>query len=40
MTYTVYHGDCLEVLPTLSADSVDTIITDPPYGLWRIAGGA
>lgn len=27
------HGDCLEVLRTLSADTVDTVITDPPYGL-------
>lgn len=33
MTYTLYHGDCLDILPTLAADSVDTIITDPPYGL-------
>jgi DNA modification methylase len=26
-------GDCLEVMATLDANSVDTIITDPPYGL-------
>jgi hypothetical protein len=25
------HGDCLEVLPTLEAGSVDAIISDPPY---------
>ncbi len=30
---TIYCGDCLEVLPRLGADSVDTCITDPPYGL-------
>jgi len=24
-------GDCLEVLPTLAAGSVDAVITDPPY---------
>jgi DNA modification methylase len=30
---TVIQGDCLEVMPTLPADSVDAIITDPPYGL-------
>jgi len=24
-------GDCLEVLPTLPANSVDAVITDPPY---------
>jgi DNA modification methylase len=26
-------GDSLAVLPTLAADSVDAIVTDPPYGL-------
>lgn len=26
-------GDCLTVLPTLPADSVDSCVTDPPYGL-------
>jgi site-specific DNA-methyltransferase (adenine-specific) len=31
-TVTLYHGDCLEVLPTLAADSVHVIVTDPPYG--------
>ena len=30
---TIYHGDCRDVLPTLSADSVDLIVTDPPYGV-------
>lgn len=30
---TLYCGDCLEVLPTLAAGSVDSIVTDPPYGL-------
>ena len=33
MTYTLHHGDCLQVMPTLEANSVDTIVTDPPYGL-------
>lgn len=27
------HGDSLAVLPLLAADSVDAIVTDPPYGL-------
>ena len=27
----VIHGDTLKVLPTLDADSVDAVITDPPY---------
>lgn len=29
---TIYHGDCLEVLPALDAASIDAVITDPPYG--------
>ena len=32
MTVTLYHGDCLEILPTLEAGSIDAVITDPPYG--------
>jgi len=28
----IIHGDCLEVLPTLAAGSVDCVVTDPPYG--------
>lgn len=28
---TIYHGDCLKILPCLV--DVDTIIADPPYGL-------
>jgi site-specific DNA-methyltransferase (adenine-specific) len=33
MSNKLHHGDCLEVMPTLDADSVDSIISDPPYGL-------
>ena len=29
----VIHGDCLEVLRTLPDNSVDAVVTDPPYGL-------
>lgn len=29
----IKHGDCLEIMPTLDANSIDTIITDPPYGI-------
>lgn len=29
----IYCGDCLEVMPELELDSIDSIITDPPYGL-------
>jgi site-specific DNA-methyltransferase (adenine-specific) len=30
-TVRLIHGDCLEVLKTLDAGSVDAVITDPPY---------
>jgi len=33
MTTTLYHGDCLEIMQTMSDNSIDSIITDPPYGL-------
>ena len=33
MTVKLYLGNCLEIMPTLAADSVDAVITDPPYGL-------
>ena len=29
----VIHGDCLETLKTLEDNSIDSIVTDPPYGL-------
>lgn len=29
--YTLIQGDCLQVLPTLPADSVQCVITSPPY---------
>ncbi|HEY3320863.1 MAG TPA: site-specific DNA-methyltransferase [Planctomycetota bacterium] len=28
---TLYHGDCLRILDELPSDSVDAVITDPPY---------
>lgn len=27
----IFHGDCLEWLPTLNSNSVDMILSDPPY---------
>lgn len=33
---TIYHGDCVEVLPTL--DRADLVATDPPYGIGAASG--
>jgi DNA modification methylase len=27
------HGDCLQKMQKFEANTIDTIITDPPYGL-------
>jgi DNA modification methylase len=35
----ILHGDCLEVLKTLADNSVDAVVTDPPYGI-RFMGKA
>lgn len=35
----IHHGDCLEVMKTLEPNSVDCVVTDPPYG-WRFMGKA
>lgn len=32
-TFTLHHGDCLETLRAMLDNSVDSIVTDPPYGL-------
>lgn len=30
---TLYHGDCIDVMRTMPDNSIDSIVTDPPYGL-------
>lgn len=30
---TLYHGDCLDILPLLPSGSVDAVVTDFPYGV-------
>jgi site-specific DNA-methyltransferase (adenine-specific) len=39
-TITIYHGNCLELLPQLPAGRVDVVITDPPYGETALAWDA
>jgi site-specific DNA-methyltransferase (adenine-specific) len=29
----IHYGDLFDVLPTLAADSIDSCVTDPPYGI-------
>ena len=36
MSVRILQGDCLEILPTLDADSIDSVVTDPPYHLTSI----
>lgn len=37
---TLYHGDALEVLPTLAAGSITAVITDPPYIIGAVSAGS
>lgn len=39
MTYTLHHGDCLEVMAGMEAGSVDCIVTSPPYNQLEQTGG-
>jgi hypothetical protein len=29
----IHHGDLFDVLPTITAESIDSAVTDPPYGI-------
>ncbi|WP_423459949.1 DNA-methyltransferase [Ottowia sp. VDI28] len=37
--YRLLHGDCCALLRTFADSSVDSIVTDPPYGLTSNGGG-
>jgi len=37
--WAVYHGDCREVMRTLDPESIDSIVTDPPYALGFMGKG-
>lgn len=35
---TIFHGSCLDVLPTLQDESIDLIFADPPYNIGKTFG--
>lgn len=39
LTYTLYQGDCRKILPMLKSESIDLIITSPPYYKVKEYGG-
>lgn len=36
---TIYHGDALDLLPTLTTASVAAVVTDPPYVIGAVSAG-
>lgn len=34
----IYHADCRNILPLLEPESVDLVLTDPPYGISYTSG--
>lgn len=36
---TIYHGDCMEVMPQIRDASVDVVVTSPPYNMGLVPGG-
>ena len=30
---TINHGDCLDLLQNVPSNSIDLVVTDPPYGI-------
>ena len=32
----LYHGDCLDIMKTLPDNSVDAVVTDPPYNIDKV----
>lgn len=37
---TLYHGDALDILPTIPAGSVHACVTDPPYVIGAVSAGS
>jgi DNA modification methylase len=36
---TLYHGDCLDILPTIPGGTVTACVTDPPYVIGAVSAG-
>lgn len=36
---TLYHGDALDILPTIEAGTVTAVVTDPPYVIGAVSAG-
>jgi len=36
---TLYHGDCLDIMAALPDESVDIVVTSPPYNMGLVPGG-
>ena len=36
---TIYHGDCRDVMATMADESVDLVVTSPPYNMGVTPGG-
>lgn len=36
---TIYHGDALDILPTIRASSAQAVVTDPPYVIGAVSAG-
>ena len=32
-SFVLHQGDCLDILRTIPDNSIDSVVTDPPYGL-------
>lgn len=36
---TLYHGDSLEIMPTLNTGAIHAVVTDPPYVIGAVSAG-
>lgn len=38
MKHDIYHNDCFDVFPEIENNSIDLILTDPPYNITNLVG--